>query len=185
MSPTDLTRSEREALKAIYRFTRDGSEAHTGALAERLSLSPGTVTTLVKRLADRELVDHRPYQGVRFTDEGRRAAVAAIRRHRIVERFLADMLGYKWNEADELAVAFEHELPDEVPTVRMEARRSLLEAVGRARLLDEDGPGKALAAHAPHSPAGSISIRTRSASITSPSRQAIRRTTPSIGAVRV
>ena len=110
----NLSRSERETLKAIYRFTRDGSEAHTGMLAERLGLSPGTVTTLVKRLADRGLVDHRPYQGVTFTDLGRRAAVAAIRRHRIVERFLADMLGYAWNEADELAVAFEHDLPDEV-----------------------------------------------------------------------
>jgi len=114
MQLTEFTKSEREALKAIYRFTRDGSEAHTGTLADRLGLSPGTVTTLVKRLADRGLVDHRPYQGVTFTAEGRRAAVAAIRRHRIVERFLADMLGYAWNEADELAVAFEHELPDEV-----------------------------------------------------------------------
>jgi DtxR family Mn-dependent transcriptional regulator len=109
-----LTKSEREALKAIYRFTRDGAEAHTGALAESLDLSPGTVTSLVKRLADRELVDHRPYQGVTFTAEGRRMAVAAIRRHRIVERFLADMLGYAWNEADKLAPIFEHELPGEV-----------------------------------------------------------------------
>ena len=109
-----LTKSEREALKAIYRFTRDGSEAHTGALAESLGLSPGTVTTLVKRLADRDLVDHRPYQGVSFTEAGRRAAIAAIRRHRIVERFLADMLGYAWNQADALAVSFEHDLPDEV-----------------------------------------------------------------------
>jgi DtxR family transcriptional regulator, Mn-dependent transcriptional regulator len=114
MQHTEFTRTEREALKAIYRFTRDGSEAHTGTLADRLGLSPGTVTTLVKRLADRGLVDHRPYQGVTFTDDGRRAAVAAIRRHRIVERFLADMLGYAWNEADELAVSFEHDLPDEV-----------------------------------------------------------------------
>ncbi len=109
-----LTKSEREALKAIYRLTRDGSEAHTGALADVLGLSPGTVTTMVKRLADRELVDHRPYQGVSFTPLGQQTAVAAIRRHRIVERFLADMLGYKWNEADKLAVGFEHELPDEV-----------------------------------------------------------------------
>jgi DtxR family Mn-dependent transcriptional regulator len=109
-----LTKSEREALKAIYRFTRDGSEAHTGALADSLGLSPGTVTTLVKRLADRGLVDHRPYQGVKFTDNGRRAAIAAIRRHRIVERFLSDMLGYAWNQADALAVGFEHDLPDEV-----------------------------------------------------------------------
>ena len=114
MQQTEFTKSEREALKAIYRFTRDGSEAHTGTLADRLGLSPGTVTTLVKRLADRGLVDHRPYQGVTFTAAGRRAAVSAIRRHRIVERFLADMLGYAWNEADELAVSFEHELPDEV-----------------------------------------------------------------------
>jgi DtxR family Mn-dependent transcriptional regulator len=113
MDPT-LTKSEREALKAIYRFTRHGAEAHTGALAETLGLSPGTVTATIKRLADRELVDHRPYQGVTFTPEGQRAAVAAIRRHRIVERFLADMLGYAWNEADKLAVGFEHELPDEV-----------------------------------------------------------------------
>ena len=68
----------------------------------------------MKRLADRGLVDHRPYHGVRFTPAGRRLAVAAIRRHRIVERFLADMLGYPWNEADRLAPTFEHDLPDEV-----------------------------------------------------------------------
>jgi DtxR family Mn-dependent transcriptional regulator len=109
-----LTKSEREALKAIYRLTRDGSEAHTGAVADVLGLSPGTVTTTVKRLADRGFVDHRPYQGVSFTARGRQTAVAAIRRHRIVERFLADMLGYAWNEADKFAVGFEHELPDEV-----------------------------------------------------------------------
>lgn len=109
-----ITKSEREALKAIYRLTRDGSEAHTGALADMLGLSPGTATSTVKRLADRQLVDHRPYQGVTFTETGQQTAIAAIRRHRIVERFLADMLGYKWNEADKLAVGFEHELPDEV-----------------------------------------------------------------------
>jgi DtxR family Mn-dependent transcriptional regulator len=109
-----LTKSEREALKAIYRLTRDGSEAHTGALADVLGLSPGTVTTTVKRLADRGFVDHRPYQGVNFTPLGQQTAVTAIRRHRIVERFLADMLGYAWNEADRLATNFEHELPQEV-----------------------------------------------------------------------
>jgi DtxR family Mn-dependent transcriptional regulator len=111
---SDLSKSEREALKAIYRHTKNGREAHTGDLAETLSVSPGTVTATVKRLADRGLVLHKPYHGVTFTDEGRRTAVAAIRRHRIVERFLADMLGYAWNEADRLAPTFEHDLPDEV-----------------------------------------------------------------------
>ena len=77
-------------------------------------MSPGTVTAMVKRLADRGLVDHTPYRGVVLTTPGRRAAVDAIRRHRIVERFLADQLGYAWNEADRLATTFEHELPQEV-----------------------------------------------------------------------
>src|SRR5919112_255805 len=109
-----LSRSERETLKAVYRLTKADDSAHTGDLAERLEVSPSTVTTTVKRLADRGLVEHELYRGVRLTAEGRRSAVAAIRRHRIVERFLADMLGYAWNEADRLAASFEHELPQEV-----------------------------------------------------------------------
>jgi DtxR family Mn-dependent transcriptional regulator len=112
--PGKLTKSERETLKSIYRLSRDGQEAHTGALAEALGVSPGTATSTVKRLAERGLLDHRPYRGVELTVTGRRAAVAAIRRHRIVERFLSDMLGYAWNEADRLAGSFEHELPQEV-----------------------------------------------------------------------
>lgn len=114
---TVLTRSERETLKSIYRLTAvhgAAPDAHTGALAEAMGVSPATVTATVKRLADRGLADHKPYRGVELTVEGRRAAVAAIRRHRIVERFLADMLGYPWNEADRFATSFEHELPPEV-----------------------------------------------------------------------
>jgi DtxR family Mn-dependent transcriptional regulator len=115
----DLSKSERETLKAMYRLTSPqavgaADEAHTGALAEALGLSPGTVTATVKRLADRGLADHKPYKGVELTASGRRAAVAAIRRHRIVERFLSDMLGYAWNEADRLAGTIEHDLPQEV-----------------------------------------------------------------------
>src|SRR3954447_23887230 len=109
-----LTKSERETLKAIYRLTRSGDGAHTGDLAEALGVSPGTVTATIKRLADRDIVDHRPYRGVELTREGSQLSVAAIRRHRIVERFLADMLGYAWNEADRLAGSFEHDLPQEV-----------------------------------------------------------------------
>ena len=113
MTPT-VTKSDRETLKAIYRLTRDDEGAHTGALADSLRVSPASVTATVKRLAERGLLDHRPYKGVELTRAGRRAAIAAIRRHRIVERFLSDMLGYAWNEADRLAGAFEHELPQEV-----------------------------------------------------------------------
>jgi len=111
---TAPSRSERETLKAIYRLSTDGGGAHTGVLAERLGIAPATATATVKRMAERGLVDHRPYRGVELTPAGRRLAVAAIRRHRIVERFLADMLGYPWNRADKLATSFEHELPKEV-----------------------------------------------------------------------
>jgi DtxR family transcriptional regulator, Mn-dependent transcriptional regulator len=115
-----LSKSERETLKAIYRLTSGqspavaGVSAHTGDLAVTLGVSPGTMTAVVKRLADRGLVDYTRYRGVELTPVGRQNAVAVIRRHRIVERFLADMLGYAWNEADRLAPSFEHALPQEV-----------------------------------------------------------------------
>lgn len=109
-----LSKLERETLKSLYRLARDGHDAHTGALAELLGVSPATATTTVKRLAERGLLNHKLYRGVELTTAGRAEAVAAIRRHRIVERFLADMLGYAWNEADRLATSFEHELPQEV-----------------------------------------------------------------------
>jgi DtxR family Mn-dependent transcriptional regulator len=112
----NLTKSERETLKAIYRLTTtaESPAAHTGDLAEALKVSPGTMTATVKRLADRGLADHTPYRGVELTPLGRQMAVAVIRRHRIVERLLADLLGYDWRDADRLAPAFEHELPQEV-----------------------------------------------------------------------
>jgi DtxR family Mn-dependent transcriptional regulator len=109
-----LTKSERETLKALYRLSGKGSDVHTGAVAEALGVSPGSATAIVKRLAERGLLHHKLYRGVELTAAGRAAAVGAIRRHRIVERFLADMLGYAWNEADRLAASFEHDLPQAV-----------------------------------------------------------------------
>src|SRR3989442_12718249 len=109
-----FSKSERETWSASTRLSKDGDGAHTGDVAGALGVSPGTATATVKRLAERGLLDHRPYKGVALTRPGRRAAVSAIRRHRIVERFLSDMLGYAWNEADRLATSFEHELPQEV-----------------------------------------------------------------------
>ncbi len=114
ISVAALSKSERETLKALYRLSGTGSDVHTGALADALGVSPGTATAIVKRLAERALLNHKLYRGVELTPTGRAVAVAAIRRHRIVERFLSDMLGYAWNEADRLATSFEHELPQQV-----------------------------------------------------------------------
>jgi DtxR family Mn-dependent transcriptional regulator len=112
-----LTKSERETLKAIWRITSQAQSdggARTGDLATSLHVTPGTMTATVKKLADRGLAVHTPYHGVQLTDAGRRRAMSVVRRHRIVERFLSDMLGYSWSEADQLAPVFEHQLPQEV-----------------------------------------------------------------------
>jgi len=109
-----LSKSERETLKALYRLSAKGSDVHTGAVADALGVSPGSATAIVKRLAERGLLNHKLYRGVELTAGGRAVAVGAMRRHRIVERFLSDMLGYPWNEADRLAASFENDLPQEV-----------------------------------------------------------------------
>jgi DtxR family Mn-dependent transcriptional regulator len=112
-----LTKSERETLKAIWRLTSNAHSdggARTGDLATSLHVTPGTMTATVKKLADRGFAVHTPYHGVELTEVGRRRAMSVVRRHRIVERFLADMLGYSWSEADRLAPTFEHQLPQEV-----------------------------------------------------------------------
>ncbi|RPI20618.1 MAG: metal-dependent transcriptional regulator, partial [Actinobacteria bacterium] len=110
----ELSASERETLKAVYRLSQSDPNVRSGPLAEALGISPAAVTARLQRLHQRGFADHTPYHGVALNTEGRRLAVAAIRRHRIVERFLADMLGYAWDQADRLSVVFEHSIPNEV-----------------------------------------------------------------------
>lgn len=111
----ELSRSQSAALREIWRRTSEpGDWARSGDLAALLGVSPATATAMVKRLVDQGLVRHVPYKGVSLTDAGRKLAVAVVRRHRIVERFLTDLLGYSWAEADTLAPKFEHDLPQEV-----------------------------------------------------------------------
>lgn len=117
-----LTRSQRAALKEIWRRTSKPDDwARTGDLAVALRISPATATATVKRLVDQGLASHAPYRGVTLTAEGRRVATSVVRRHRVVERFLADVLGYSWEEADRLAPEFEHDLPQEVEDRLFEA----------------------------------------------------------------
>lgn len=85
-----------------------------GALAERLDVVPGTVTTMVKALADDGLVEHRPRQGVRLTAEGRRVALSVLRKHRLVETFLVNVLKMGWADVDAEAEQLEHAISDEV-----------------------------------------------------------------------
>jgi len=102
-------------LKAILvRSSDGGSIVSTGALAEALGVTPGTITTMVKSMAARGLLEHQPREGVRLTDEGRAHALAVVRKHRLVETFLVQMLKMDWKEVHEEAEALEHAISDRV-----------------------------------------------------------------------
>src|SRR5688572_7938108 len=85
-----------------------------GALAGALEVVPGTVTTMVKALADEGLVEHQPRHGVRLTGEGRRVALNVLRKHRLVETFLVNVLKMDWSKVHEEAEQLEHAISDEV-----------------------------------------------------------------------
>ena len=85
-----------------------------GALAGALEVVPGTVTTMVKALADEGLVEHQPRHGVRLTGEGRRVALNVLRKHRLVETFLVNVLKMDWSKVHDEAEQLEHAISDEV-----------------------------------------------------------------------
>jgi DtxR family transcriptional regulator, Mn-dependent transcriptional regulator len=94
----------------------DGAETlvSMGVLAESLAVVPGTVTTMVKALADGGLVEHRPRQGVRLTEAGRRVALSVLRKHRLVETFLVNVLKMDWAAVHAEAEQLEHAISDDV-----------------------------------------------------------------------
>jgi DtxR family Mn-dependent transcriptional regulator len=101
-------------LKHILRLQNVSSPVSTTALAESVGVAPSTVTDMLKKLSAEGLIHYKPYHGISLTAEGEKEAVKAIRRHRIVERFLTDMLGFEWHEAHEEALTFEGNISQEV-----------------------------------------------------------------------
>jgi DtxR family Mn-dependent transcriptional regulator len=82
------------------------------SLADRLSVSPSTVSETVARLSKKNLVMHQPYGAIELTDEGRAYAVATVRRHRLIETLLVEDFGYSWDEVHEEAEILEHAVSD-------------------------------------------------------------------------
>lgn len=107
-----ITSAAEDYLKTIYDLEQVGERATTSALAARLGVQPASVTGMVKRLAESELVSYTPYGGADLTAEGRRTALSVARHHRVVERFLVDTLGVPWDEAHVEAHRLEHALSD-------------------------------------------------------------------------
>ena len=96
-----LTRSVEDYLKAIYHLSSHGEPAGTNDIAHLLALSPPSVSGMIKRLAEQGLLSHAPYRGSELTDEGRRLALRMVRRHRLLEAYLVEFLGYDWDTVHE------------------------------------------------------------------------------------
>lgn len=101
--PADLSPTMRDYLAHIYRLCdRDdalaGGYVSTSALADRLDVSAPAVNRMITKLKDAGLLEHEPYQGIRLTATGQREALKVLRRHRIAEAFLVNVMGFKWHE---------------------------------------------------------------------------------------
>jgi DtxR family Mn-dependent transcriptional regulator len=124
MATREITRSPavEDYCKAIFTLeSRAEQPVATNALAERLGLTPGSVSAMLKRLGELGLIEHHPYRGVRLTEEGRRVALEVIRHHRLLELFLAETLEMPWDRVHAEAEVLEHVISEELEQLIAEA----------------------------------------------------------------
>lgn len=114
MTARALSRSVEDYLKAIYALSDSGDAASTSAIAEALDIQPASVTGMVKRMAESGLLEHVPYKGVRLTEPGTLEALKVVRRHRILETYLCERLGYSWEDVHDEAERLEHAASDKL-----------------------------------------------------------------------
>jgi len=113
-APEPLTAPVEDYLKAIYAIGKGTDAAATNEIAQRLALAPASVSGMVRRLADQGLLAYERYHGVKLTESGRRAALRTLRRHRVIEAYLARALGYPWDRVHAEAERLEHAASDEL-----------------------------------------------------------------------
>ena len=101
-------------LKAVYEAQREGEDpVSTSEIAEMLDVTPPTVTSMVEKLEERELVEREKYKGVRLTTEGETVALEVVRHHRLLETYLTEQLGYDWAAVHDEADRLEHHISEE------------------------------------------------------------------------
>lgn len=113
MSVSTLSASTQNYLKAIWTLGEWSSDPVTAStLAARVGVKLSTASDAVRKLTDQGLLQHAPYGAVTLTAEGRAHAVAMVRRHRLIETFLVDVLGYRWDQVHDEAETLEHAVSD-------------------------------------------------------------------------
>jgi DtxR family transcriptional regulator, Mn-dependent transcriptional regulator len=101
-------------LKTIYLLQQEGEQVSTNLLAERLNVKPASVSGMLKKLADLQLVEHTPYYGVTVSPSGQKIALEVLRHHRLIELYLVEALGYTWDEVHPEAEALEHVISEKL-----------------------------------------------------------------------
>jgi len=119
-----LSQAVEDYLKAVFEVQRDHGKAATTVLAERMGVKPASATGMIKKLAALKLVRHSPYQGVVLTRAGEKVALEVLRHHRLLELYLAEALGYTWDQVHEEADRLEHVISEE-------CEEKIFEALGR------------------------------------------------------
>jgi DtxR family Mn-dependent transcriptional regulator len=115
--PTEnlISAAVQDYAKAVYSLeARAGGAVSTNELADRLGVTPGSVSAMVRKLSELGLVEHERYHGVRLTSQGRRVALEVLRHHRLLELFLAAELGMPWDRVHEEAEVLEHVLSEDL-----------------------------------------------------------------------
>jgi DtxR family Mn-dependent transcriptional regulator len=110
----EISYEAEEYIETIYRLQKRNGVAKTTELAQTLGVVPGSITNTIEHLESHELVTHEPYRGVKLTKQGEKIAVDIIRRHRLAERLLTDVLQAKWSGVHEDACKLEHALTKNV-----------------------------------------------------------------------
>jgi len=111
---TTVSSEAEEYLETIYRLEKKTGFAKTLELARQLEVVPGSVTNTIEGLERRGLVVHEPYKGVKLTEEGRKLALEVLRRHRLAERLLIDVLRLDWSQVHDAACKLEHAIPKDI-----------------------------------------------------------------------
>lgn len=110
---TTITAAMEDYLKVIYGINERGDRVTTQAIAAQLDVAPPSVTGMLKRLSDLKLIVYEPYRTIDLTDSGRKVALEVVRHHRLLELYLAEALGYSWDEVHEEADRLEHLISEE------------------------------------------------------------------------
>ena len=109
-----ISQAMEDYLKAIYKLHEWNEQVPTSVLADYMNVAPASVTNMCKKLADMNLLEYEPYQGVKFTPTGEKLALEVVRHHRLLELYLAEALGVPWDKVHAEAEKLEHVISEDL-----------------------------------------------------------------------